>query len=181
MGGGRSATPGESNMKCQNRNQNLWNCCSTGVDLPPLVGQIWAVRIEIKICEIAILLGGGRSATPSLPNISCQNRNHIWPTRGGRSTPVEQQFHRFWFLFWHFIFDSPGVADLPPPIEWQFHRFWFLFWQLKICEIAILMGGSRSATPGWPNMSCENRNQNLWNCCSTWGRSATPGQSNMKC
>ena len=113
-------------------------------------------------------------------------RAHIWPIRCGRSTPcrtaisrilipiltahiwpdqvwqiyphaIEWQFHRFWFLFWHFIFDWPGVADLPPPhrmaisqilipiltahiwqtrvadlphVEQQFHRFWFLFWQL---------------------------------------------------
>ena len=78
-GGGRSATPGWPNMHCQNRNQNLWNCCSTGVDLPHLVSQIWAVRIGIKICEIAILYGGGRSATPGLPNMSCQNRNqNLW-------------------------------------------------------------------------------------------------------
>ena len=84
---------------------------------------------------------------------------HIWPTRCDRSTPVEQQFHRFWFLFWQHIFGRPGVADLPPPhrmaisqvlipiltahiwqtrcgrstptpLEWQFHRFWFLFWHL---------------------------------------------------
>ena len=106
---------------------------------------------------------------------------HIWPTRCGRSTPcrtaisqilipiltahiwpdqvwqiyphaIEWQFHRFWFLFQHFIFGWPGVADLylariwflfwlifgqircadlpPPHVEWQFHRFWFLFWQL---------------------------------------------------
>ena len=42
---------------------------------------------------------------------------HIWPTRCGRSTPtpIEWQFHRFWFLFWQLIFGRPGVADLPPP------------------------------------------------------------------
>ena len=166
--GGRSATPGWPNMSCQNRNQNLWNCCSTGldlpylvsqiwsvrirfkiceiavpqgVDLPPLVGQIWAVRIGIKICEIAILLVGGRSATPCLPSMIPILTAHIWPTRGGRSTPcgtaisqilnriltlhiwltrygrsnpVEQQFHRFWFLFWQLILGRQGVADLPP-------------------------------------------------------------------
>ena len=38
-------------------------------------------------------------------------------TRCGRSTPVEQQFHRFWFLLWQLIFGRPGVADLPHPIE----------------------------------------------------------------
>ena len=40
---------------------------------------------------------------------------HIWQTRCGRSTPVEQQFHRFWFLFCQLIFGRLGVADLPPP------------------------------------------------------------------
>ena len=68
---------------------------------------------------------------------------HIWQTRCGRSTPtpvnsnftgfdsysdssyladqvwqiyphpIEWQFHRFWFLFWQFIYGRPGVADLP--------------------------------------------------------------------
>ena len=80
--------------------------------------------------------------------------------RCGRSTPVEQQFHRFWFLFWQLIFGQTRCGRSTPcrtaisqilipiltahiwpdqvwqiyplPIEWQFHRFWFLFWQLHI-------------------------------------------------
>ena len=108
QGWGRSATPGLPNMSCQNRNQNWWSCCSTGVDLPHLVSQIWAVRIGIKICEIAVL------QRVDLPHLICQ----IWAVRIG----------------------------------------------IKICEIAILWGGGRSATPDLPNMSCQSRNQNLWNC-----------------
>ena len=127
-----------------------------GVDLPPLVSQIWAVRIGIKICEIAILWGGGRPATPGLPNMSCQNRN---------------QNCEITIL-------PPGVGlDLPHLVS----QTWSVRIGIKICEITILWGGGRSATPGESNMKCQNRNQNLWNCCSTGGRSATPGQPNMSC
>ena len=107
---------GQQNMSCQNRNQNLWNfhCYWVGVDLPHLICQIWAVRIGIKICEIAVLHG------VDLPLLVGQ----IWAVRIG----------------------------------------------INICEIAILWHEGRSATPDLPNMSCQNRNQNLWNCHSmAWG------------
>ena len=194
---------------CQNRNQNLWNCCSTGVDLPHLVSQICTVRIGIKICEIVILWGGGRSATPGLPNMSCQSRNqNMWNccSTGGRSaTPgspnmsCQNRNQNLWNCC------STGV-DLPHLVSqiWAVRigikiceiavlqgldlphlvcQIWAVRIGIKICEIAILWGGGRSATPGLPNMSCQNRNQNLWNCCSTWGgvRSATPGLPNMSC
>ena len=111
-----------------------------GVDLPHLVCQIWAVRIGIKICEIAILWHGGRSATPGLPNMSCQNRNQN---------------------LWNCSFYWVGL-DLPHLVC----QIWAVRIGIKICEIAISTWG-RSATPGLPNMSCQNRNQNLWNCWST--------------
>ena len=108
-----------------------------GGDLPHLVCQVWAVRVWIKICEIAIFWGyichiwsakyelsesesksvkwpfsgAGRSATPGLPSMTCQSLNQNL---------------------------------------WNHHS----------------MGG-RSATPGLPSMSCQSMNQNLWNHQST--------------
>ena len=257
------------NMHCQNRNQNLWNCSFNGVglDLPHLVCQIWAVRIGIKICEIVILWGGGRSATPGLPNMRCQSRNQnlvklLFYMGWGRSaTPGLPNMHcqnrnqnlwnchsngvgldlphlvcQIWAvrigikIWWNCC--STGV-DLPHLVSqiWAVRigikiceiavlqrvdlphlvcQIWAVRIGIKICEIAILWGGGRSATPDLPNMSCQNRNQNLWNCysngvwldlphlvCQIWavrigikiceiailwggGRSATPGQPNMQ-
>ena len=90
----RSATPGLTNLSCQNRNKNREISVLLGVDLPPLVGQIWAVRIGIKICEIAILWVG-----VDLPHLVCQ----IWAVRIG----------------------------------------------INMCEIAIVLGGGTSATSGF--------------------------------
>ena len=154
LGGCRSATPDLPNMSCQNRNQNLWNCCSTGVELPHLVCQIctvrvgikiceiavlqgvdllylvyqiWAVRIRIKICEIAILWGG-----VDLPHFVCQ----IWAVRIGIKICEIA-------ILW-------DEVDLPHLVC----QIWGVRIGIKFCEIAILLGGGRSATPGQPNMKC---------------------------
>ena len=44
-----------------------------------------------------------------IPNV----RIHIWQIRWQMYLPpLEWQFHKFWFLLWHLIFDRPEVADL---------------------------------------------------------------------
>ena len=115
-----------------------------GLDLPHLVSQTWSVRIGIKICEITILWGGDRSATPGESNMKCQNRNQICEIAVLQGVDLPHLVGQIWALRIgikiHFMFGWPGVADLTQLHRMVISQFWFLFWQLKICEIAVLQG-----------------------------------------
>ena len=141
---GRSTTPGLPSMSCQGYESISvkWPFYGGWVDLPHLVCQVWAVRVWINICEIAILWGLGRSTTPGLPSMSCQE--------------YEWNSVKLPFILW-------GV-DLPHLVC----QVWAVRVWIKICEMTNLWGG-RSAKPGLPSMTCQSMNYNLWNHRSICG------------